>query len=407
VLRDPGRLLTSRDQVVAAGRPFTQLVAHALEQRGAHGAQPQVLVEPYRDALGREVVGAWVWLEDLDVGLATEVEADLIFASLHQIERVEQLLVGLVVLLSLLAFYSSRSAEVLTTQVEDSERLGQYELLEQIGEGGSGRIFKARHAMLERLTAIKLIRPEVMSEAARERFAREARLASRLTHPNTIVIYDYGCSDQGTFYYAMEFLEGETLAQLLKREGHVPVERAVHILRQVLGSLAEAHACGLVHRDIKPQNIMLTRRAGEDDIVKVLDFGLVKAFEGAETEDVELTAQGMVGGTPLYIAPDRYAGASEVDGRTDLYAVGTLAYRMLTGRAPFEGTTRVALSLAVMNDPVPHVTEHSRQLLPRALDELIYSAMAKSPNDRPPSARAMIEALDALGLGLGRRSSTE
>ncbi len=396
VLRDPGRRLTADSAGLDPARPFTRLVALALGQRDSRGGEPEVLLEPYHDVLGREVIGAWTWLDAMDVGLATEVEAELVFASLNQIERAEQLLLGLVALLSLLAFYSSRSAESLTVKAEQGERLGQYELLELIGEGGSGRIYKARHALLQRVTAVKLIRPEVMSDTARERFAREARLASQLTHPNTIVIYDYGCSDQGTYYYAMEYLEGQTLADLLTHEEHLPVDRTLRILRQLLGSLAEAHSAGLVHRDIKPQNIMLVDRGGESDVVKVLDFGLVKAFEGEQAEDLELTAKGLVGGTPLYIAPDRYAGASEVDGRTDLYAVGTLAYRMLTGRSPFQAKTRVELSLAVLKDPVPHAREQAPQEIPLALDELIFSAMAKSPADRPASAEAMIAALDEL-----------
>jgi eukaryotic-like serine/threonine-protein kinase len=405
-LLDPGRELKSPEDIVPAGAPPTRLIAAAESSKARAGSRPNFISEPYRDALGREVIGAWLWIDELDVGIATEVEHDFVFSSLQAIERAERGLLGLIILLAIVAFYSSHSAEVLSIKVSEGEKLGQYTLLELIGEGGLGRVYKARHAMLQRITAVKLLRKELITEAAEHRFEREVRQTSRLTHPNTIQIYDYGRSEAGVFYYAMEYLSGFTLAELLKREPVLPIGRAIYILRKVLGSLAEAHAAGLIHRDIKPENIMLNRRGGQCDVVKVLDFGLVKSIE--TDEETALTAEGMISGTPLYIAPDRFSGDEHPDGRTDLYAVATVGFRMLTGRPPFDADNKMELCLAVMKDPVPRISAFAPRPIPPALEDLIYKAMSKKPGDRPSDADQMIEVLDELQRDFpwGRREST-
>src|SRR4029079_4450667 len=201
-----------------------------------------------------------------------------------------------------------------------AKQLGQYALEDKIGAGGMGSVYKARHAMLRRPTAVKLLDADKMTPAAVSRFEREVQLTSALSHPNTVAIYDYGHTPDGIFYYAMEYLDGMNLDELVRCFGPVPEARAVHILRQVCGALAEAHAQNLVHRDIKPANIFLTIRGGLRDFVKVLDFGLVKALEGAESGNV--ASANVVTGTPLYLSPEAVNEPDKVDARADVYAIG-------------------------------------------------------------------------------------
>lgn len=396
VLKDPGRPWSRADGPVPHDRPLTTLAQSAISQRSSPPTAPTVLLEPYRDITGRDVIGAWMWIEGLDACLAIEAEASYVSAAVEKIHLARNALVLLILAMGAAGLFTSRKAEVLVQEVDEGQRMGQYLLLELIGEGGLGRVYKARHARMKRLTAVKLLRPEAFSDEALARFEREVRLTSQLTHPNTIAVYDYGTSEDGQLYYAMEYLDGITLSALVEREGPLPVARVLHLLIQVLGSLAEAHRAGLVHRDIKPANVMVSRRGGECDVVKVLDFGLVKCVEDCEDSEVDLTRMGTVSGTPLYIAPERLRGGEEVDGRSDLYSVGTLAYLLLTGRAPFRGENRLELCLAVLKQPVPRVSVHAPAPIPEKLDDLIAAAMAKRAEERPESAEAMIALLEML-----------
>ena len=209
------------------------------------------------------------------------------------------------------ALASSFSAARLHREVSQARRVGQYTLQKRIGGGGMGQVYLARHALLKRPTAIKLLRPDQTSPLTIARFEREVQLTSQLTHPNTIEIFDFGRTPEGLFYYAMEYLPGLTLAELVRQEGPLPAERVICILRQVCGSLKEAHAVGLIHRDIKPQNIMLCERGGQWDFVKVLDFGLVKQLPDGHAP--QLTADQQVSGTPLYIAPEVWIQPQRAD----------------------------------------------------------------------------------------------
>ena len=227
-----------------------------------------------------------------------------------------------------------RAVQEKNTEIDKDEakQIGPYELEKKIGEGGIGEVYLARHALLRRPAAIKLLKKRSINPETLDRFEREVRQTSRLTHPNTVEIYDYGHTPTGTFYYAMEYLPGLTMAQLIQEEGAIVPRRVVHLLDQVCASLSEAHAKGLIHRDIKPQNIMLCERGGIYDTVKVLDFGLVK--DVSDPENIQHTAPDQLGGTPMYIAPERIRDPSRNDARTDLYAVGTVAYNLLTGSNP-------------------------------------------------------------------------
>jgi serine/threonine-protein kinase len=204
-----------------------------------------------------------------------------------------------------------------------------------------GEVYLAEHVLLRRPCAVKLIRPERAGDPqALRRFEREVQATAALTHPNTVEVYDYGRADDGTFYYAMEYLRGLSLQELVARHGPLPPARAAHLLRQVCGALQEAHAGGLVHRDIKPSNVIVCQRGGVCDVAKLLDFGLVRApclGGGAET----LTQEGTIAGTPAYMSPEQAKGLEDLDARSDIYSLGALAYFLVTGRPPFVRETAV------------------------------------------------------------------
>jgi serine/threonine-protein kinase len=286
---------------------------------------------------------------------------------------------------------ASRVLYGLRRQVQDAESLGQYTLVERLGEGGMGVVYRAQHALLRRPTAVKLIRSDRRSEGA-ARFEREVQLMAELTHPNTVAVFDYGRTDDGVFYYAMEYLEGIDLEDLVSLGGAQEPRRVIHILRQVCGSLAEAHQRGLVHRDVKPANLFLCRNRSEPDMVKVLDFGLVK---DAETKEPPLSAANTVLGTPLYMAPEAIVGAEKVDSRSDLYSLGAVAYTLLTGTPVFQGSTALEVCALHLHSPPEAPSQRVGHALPTDLEALVLSCLAKAPSERPKSALALRDALDA------------
>jgi serine/threonine protein kinase len=269
-------------------------------------------------------------------------------------------------------------------------------LEEKLGAGGMGTVYKARHAMLRRPTAVKLLDVDKMSDTAIARFEREVQLTSVLSHPNTVAIFDYGRTPDGIFYYAMEYLEGMNLEDMVKRFGPLPEARLVYILRQVCGALAEAHAAGLIHRDMKPANVFLTNRGGQDDFVKVLDFGLVKAVDSGE--DASLTNPNAMTGTPLYASPEAISRPDRVDARTDVYAVGAVGYYLLTGSPVFSGASIVEICMQhVHADPVPPSARSGRPVS-HDLEVLLMRCLAKSPSDRPSDAAELLRQLDACAV---------
>jgi serine/threonine-protein kinase len=289
---------------------------------------------------------------------------------------------------------ASRIIYGLQQRVRAATELGQYTLEDKIGEGGMGSVYRARHALLRRPTAIKLLTSGRGDERQIRRFEREVQLTASLTHPNTIAIYDFGRTPDGVFYYAMEYIEGITLEELVEHDGPQPAGRVVHLLKQVCSALIEAHELGLVHRDIKPANIMLSLRACVADHVKVLDFGLVKEVA---KEDVAATQQNTLLGTPLYLAPEAIMEPSAVGARTDLYSLGAVAYQLLTGHPPFEGQTVVEIcSKHLLAEPLPPSLYDGIDV-PAGVEELVLACLAKAPEGRPASAaelRAKLEALE-------------
>jgi serine/threonine-protein kinase len=253
------------------------------------------------------------------------------------------------------------------------------------------RVYLARHALLKRPTAVKVLKTAIANDEVVTRFEREVQLTSQLTHPNTIEIYDYGRTRDGTFYYAMEYLEGITLEALVRRDGALPVSRAVHALRQVCGSLKEAHARGFVHRDVKPQNLMLCVRGGVYDMMKVLDFGLVKEMHNPHTRDI--TQYAKVLGTPLYMAPERLRNPADADARADIYALGAVAFFIITGRHVFEANTDHDLVYQILNNPAPSLLAAGVDV-PEVLDSLVARCLAKDREDRPAAIEEVESALN-------------
>jgi serine/threonine-protein kinase len=280
----------------------------------------------------------------------------------------------------------------LRQEVREARRLGQYTLEAKIGEGGMGAVYRARHAMLRRPTAIKLLPPEKAGSAALERFEREVQLTARLSHPNTVAVFDYGRTPDGVFYYAMEYLDGADLHRVVGADGPQPPARVVHVLRQAASALAEAHGIGLIHRDVKPENIILCERGGVPDVAKVVDFGLVRDLDQASA----LSRADVVQGTPLYISPEAISAPDRVDARSDVYALGAVGYFMLCGQPVFSGATLVEVCAHHLHTaPVPP-SERLGRPLPEALESLVLGCLEKDPARRPPSASALERRLAAL-----------
>ena len=294
---------------------------------------------------------------------------------------------------SVLAVSTSHVIYGLRHEIDRARRLGQYVLEEQIGEGGMGRVYRARHAMLRRPTAVKLL--VNAGESQVRRFEREVQLTASLTHPNTVAVFDYGRTPDGVFYYAMEYLPGLDLGALVQANGPLPAGRVVHILRQVCGALAEAHDAGLIHRDVKPANIILCERGGRGDVAKVLDFGLVKELD-ATAEDVHATSAGAVLGTPLYMSPEAIREPDAVGPRSDLYALGAVGYLLLTGRDVFTGAGVVEVCGHHLHSAPVAPSKHQPGI-PEDLEALILRCLAKAPGDRPASAAALEAALAGCG----------
>jgi len=289
-----------------------------------------------------------------------------------------------------LATVTSRVIYGLHETASLARQLGQYTLEKKIGSGSMGEIYRARHAMLRRPTAIKLM-TDGGSELALRRFEKEVQLTARLTHPNTICIYDYGRTPEGRFYYAMELLDGMTLEQLVVQAGPQSAARVIHILRQICGALREAHGVGLIHRDIKPANVYLCSRGGSFDVVKVLDFGLVREFKNPT--NVTLSSVDAIAGTPLYLSPEAILTPAQVDGRADIYALGAVGYFLLCGEPPFAGRTLAELCGHHLHSTPVAPSVRLGQPVPEDLERVVLSCLAKDASARPQSAAALGEEL--------------
>ena len=287
----------------------------------------------------------------------------------------------------------------LRKQVSDIRRLGQYTLEEKLGEGGMGVVYRASHAMLRRPTAIKLLLPDRAGKEALIRFEREVQRTAMLTHPNTVTVFDYGRTTDGVFYYAMELLEGASLDEVVEIDGPQPAERVIHLLEQAAASLAEAHDAGLIHRDVKPGNILVVDRGGISDLVKVVDFGLVKDVglraRDTTTPETALTMANSITGTPLYLAPETITAPETADARTDLYALGAVGYWLLTGSHVFNGNSILEVCAHHLHSLPERPSLRLGRPVPTDLEAVLLACLEKRPEERPASAHVLGERLRA------------
>jgi len=303
-----------------------------------------------------------------------------------------------------MAYVGARVFFALGREVRKARELGAYRLLERLGQGGMGEVWLARHRLLARPAAVKLIRPlTAASDAGSEaaiRFEREAQTIASLRSPHTVDLFDFGVADDGTFYYVMELLEGLDADRLVNRFGPMPDGRVIHVIRQVCHSLSEAESVSLVHRDVKPANIFLCRYGEDYDFVKVLDFGIVKAIREPASSDAEtmlaVTAEHVVRGTPAFIAPEQALSESTVDHRADVYGIGCVAYWLLTGQLVFTADTAMQLIIKHAHEIPAAPSLRSELPMAKELDAIVLACLAKNPAERPQNARELAQRLDAV-----------
>jgi eukaryotic-like serine/threonine-protein kinase len=385
LVRDPGvDLLAGERPEAEPGSWLPTLLARKVAA-GENGS----FAQGYRNYVGQLVVGAWRWLPDHEIGIALEQDYHSSYAMVRSTRGAIYLMSGLFSV-ALIGFLTAVAVGERRQRLRDVSEVGPYQIQELLGEGGMGRVYLAEHALLCRQSAIKVLTKGDTDLSIISRFEREVQLASQLTHPNTISIFDFGRSRDGVFYYAMEYIHGAHLGQLVEYVGPLPPGRCIYILRQLCRALLEAHHAGVVHRDIKPQNIMVCNRGGEPDFVKLFDYGLVKAFAPGVSPNQSQTK--VVVGTPRFMAPERLNSPWLADPRVDVYSVGALAYYLLTAQLP------------------PLVTageDHEQEQpgvetldLPPAVVEfggLLSLCMSVEPASRPSNMTSVLRELDGLG----------
>jgi tRNA A-37 threonylcarbamoyl transferase component Bud32 len=389
-LRDPGRELKGGSRLEASSdqwSPTRMCLSAILGLRGSDASG-------YRNFVGRPVVGTWAWLPEQEMGVGAEEQLEMVLAPLQPLRSGFLFLLSIPVVLTGALFFAF--GRVRFRQHPDGEtRFGFYTVERPIGQGGMADVFLATHSILNRSAALKILRDPRPNEATVARFKREARMASRLGHPNSIQIFDYGETSDGCLYYAMEYVEGLNLAQMLTLEGPLPVGRALYLLKQIAGALEEAHALGLLHRDLKPPNIMVGKKGGLGDVVKILDFGIASSVSG-QPEDV--TCSKNLIGTPAYIAPERIQHPDHLDFRSDIYSFGAVAFHMVTGRSIFEGPGPAELIYQVLTCKRPSPSQLRGEPLPEALEGLILGCLAIEPELRPSSMREITEELKRIEI---------
>lgn len=391
-LRDPlgDMTLGYRPKQRRSEFPLTKMATDAL--KGNRGFD----VDGYRDYRGVMVLGAWTWMPEYRIGLATEIDQVEAYRPLTILRRTFAALYTLLIASSIAIFLFTLVLARMQRDAQhaaiEARQLGQYTLGEKLGAGAMGVVYKGQHAMLRRPTAIKLLDADKINDASIQRFEREVQITCRLNHPSTIAIYDFGRTPEGVFYYAMEYLDGITLQDLVDAFGPQPAGRVISILLQVCGSLFEAHSQGLVHRDIKPANIMLSRRGGESDVVKVLDFGLVKATD--EMSSGEASGQAGMAGTPLYMSPEAIQSPMSVDGRSDLYGLGAVGYFLLTGQPVFNAASMSELCQKHVDEtPVTPSIQLGKQVA-IGLEHALLCCLEKARAKRPQTARDLAQLLN-------------
>jgi serine/threonine-protein kinase len=346
------------------------------------------------DSAGRPAVGVWHWRAAAQLGIVVERPHERFSQPLRWIDALffALLTCGALALAFLAQFDPRRLREAFRRA--DIERCGPYVIKRLLGAGAVANVYLAEHGHLGRHVALKRLKIQSLRDETVARFDREARLASQLAHPNIITVLDHGRAADGSFYYTMEFIRGLTLTQWVEQHGPLPPARAVRILRQLCAAVGAMHARHLLHRDIKPDNVIAYAAHGDCDLVKLLDFGLIRDLENTASRD--LTREARVLGTPAFMAPERLLDPRCVDPRTDLYGIGCIGFYLLVGRRPFEAERDGDLVQQVQHMPAPSAARHSIFPVPAALDALIASALAKRMEARPASAADFDAALAAL-----------
>lgn len=400
VLRDPGGDLTrgfAWPQSDRAQAPLMALVGRALtETNGVH-------VLPERDYRGVPVVGAWHWIDEHQFGVVTKIDAAEAFQPLRVLRWIFQILILLILLATVSGLFAVHISATWRRRFDEAQlrarQLGQYTLVAKIGEGAMGSVYRARHALLRRETAVKLLLPDRADDDLIRQFEHEVQLTCRLTHPNTIQVFDYGHTADGIFYYAMELLEGLTLQDLVDRYGPLPEARAIHLLRQAAESLREAHGIGLIHRDIKPGNLFLCERGGLPDTLKVLDFGLVQEATGHAVPPGQRGDGGKATsrflGTPLYMAPETIRHPGHGDIASDVYALSAVAFVLVTGRPLFPASSVDEVWRHHLDTPPPRPSESGATDLSEPFERLILDGLSKDPSHRPADMGTFLERLAA------------
>ena len=398
-VRDPGgNMMTGfRSPLRRAQHPLTKMAARSI------AGESGVDVEGYPDYRGVPVIGAWQWNPTYKMGVVTEIDFDEAYRPLSILQMTFWGLYALLGLSSLAIFVFTvvvaRMQREAQKQAIASQKLGQYRLEQKLGSGGMGVVYKGFHAILRRPTAIKMLHVDKVNDGSIKRFEREVQITCQLNNPNTVAIYDYGRTEEGVFYYAMEYLDGIDLQVLVDKYGPQPESRVIHILQQVCGSLYEAHSLGLVHRDIKPANIMLNRRGGEPDVAKVLDFGLVKAID--DDKSANMTAANSLTGTPLYMSPEAIQTPNGIDARSDLYAVGAVGYFLLTGRPVFEAQNIVELCQQHVSAQPIRPSDCLGRPISQELEAALLACLEKSRAKRPQTARDLALLLSKCPSAVG------
>ena len=397
-----GRIVTPEGQSgvdPAAIAAMPAIVRGALADPRLPAQSAEALLEtPYADADGLPVVGAWRWLPELALGVVAERPYAAIAYPLRWIDGVFAVALAALVLGALASGLPSLRELVSEFRRIEMRRCGPYRLERMLGEGAMANVYLARHRHLGRTVALKVLKGGRQSDELAARFDREARLGSRLSHPNIVTIFDHGAAPEGGFYYTMEYIHGLTLPQWVAQHGPLPPARAVRVLQQVCAAVGAMHAGGLLHRDIKPDNVMAFAANGDYDLVKLIDFGLVKNLHAEQTRD--LTRHLRVLGTPAYMAPERLADPRSIDPRTDLYGIGAIGFFVLTGRKPFEASQDADLAQQILHVEAPRVARLSPFPIPDRLDHLIAALLAKDMAERPQTATALAAELDEIARSI-------
>jgi serine/threonine-protein kinase len=377
---DPqGRTLTiTGDPVTAPATEIVRLAGSAVG--GTERSLRGTLFEPYADGNRQDVIGVWRWLPKVGLGVVAERPYARFIQPLHWFDAA---FAALIALLAAGAMILARRHLGDIGAARESARCGPYDIVRRLGDGSMSNVYLARHRYLRREVALKRLKPHAQSDELCARFEREARLASQLAHPNIVTVLDHGRAPGGGFYYAMEYIEGLTLTRWVEGDGPLPPERAIHVLDQICAAVGAMHAHHLMHRDIKPDNIMAYAAHGEYDLVKLLDFGLIRNLDQDASRD--LTRDVRILGTPAYMAPERLIDPRRVDVRSDLYSIACVGFFLLTGRKPFEASQDGDLVQQVLHIEAPRLGGLAPSEPPADLDALIAESLAKDPGDRPDS----------------------